>query len=116
METLWFCLIVASLAAYVVLDGFDLGAGMLHLFVARNDAERVTVLRTIGPVWDGNEVWLIATAGTIFAVFPGLYATAFSGFYLPLMMVLSLFVGRALGIEFRHQIENPLWTSAWDAV
>ena len=116
METLWFCLIAFSLTAYVVLDGFDLGAGMLHLFLARTDGERATVIRTIGPVWDGNEVWLIATAGTIFAVFPALYATAFSGFYLPLMIVLWLFVGRALGIEFRHQIENPLWTSAWDVV
>lgn len=116
METLWFCLIASSLAAYVVLDGFDLGAGMLHLFLGRNDAERGTVIRTVGPVWDGNEVWLIATAGTIFAVFPTLYATAFSGFYLPLMMLLWLLVGRALGIEFRHQVDHPLWRSAWDVL
>jgi len=116
METLWFCLIAFSLTAYVVLDGFDLGAGMVHLFVARNDSERVTVLRTIGPVWDGNEVWLIATGGTIFAVFPALYATSFSGFYLPLMMVLWLLVGRAIAIEFRHQIDSPLWKQAWDVI
>jgi cytochrome d ubiquinol oxidase subunit II len=116
MENLWFVLIAFSLTIYVVLDGFDLGAGMLHLFIARTDAERSTVLRTIGPVWDGNEVWLVATAGTIFAVFPALYATAFSGFYLPLMMLLWLVIGRALGIEFRHQIDSPLWRAAWDAV
>ena len=116
METLWFCLIAFSLTMYVVLDGFDLGTGMLHLFVARNDAERATVLRTIGPVWDGNEVWLVATAGTLFAVFPTLYAVAFSGFYLQLMMVLWLLVGRAIAIEYRNQIDSPLWKPVWDAI
>jgi cytochrome d ubiquinol oxidase subunit II len=116
METLWFCLVAFSLTAYVVLDGFDLGAGMVHFFVARTDAERATVLRTIGPVWDGNEVWLIATGGTLFAVFPTLYATAFSGFYLPLMMVLWLLLGRAIAIELRHQIDSPLWKPAWDVI
>jgi cytochrome d ubiquinol oxidase subunit II len=116
METLWFCLVALSLTIYVVLDGYDLGAGLLHLFIAKSDAERVTVIRSIGPVWDGNEVWLLASGGTIFAVFPLLYATAFSGFYLPLMMVLWLLVGRALGIELRHQIENPMWKATWDAI
>jgi cytochrome bd ubiquinol oxidase subunit II len=116
METIWFCLIAFSLTMYVVLDGFDLGAGILHLFIAKTEDERTTVIRTVGPVWDGNEVWLIATAGTIFAVFPVLYATAFSGFYLQLMMVLWLIVGRALGIEFRHQIDSPLWKPVWDAI
>jgi cytochrome d ubiquinol oxidase subunit II len=116
MDTLWFCLVAFSLTMYVVLDGFDLGTGMVHLFVARNDGERSAVLRTIGPVWDGNEVWLIATGGTIFAVFPTLYATAFSGFYLPLMMVLWLLLGRAIAVEFRHQIDSPLWKPVWDVV
>jgi cytochrome d ubiquinol oxidase subunit II len=116
METLWFCLVAFSLTIYVLLDGFDLGAGILHLLVAKTPDERATLLRTVGPVWDGNEVWLVVSAGTIFAVFPALYATAFSGFYLPLMMVLWLIVGRALGIEFRHQIDSPLWKPAWDAV
>jgi cytochrome d ubiquinol oxidase subunit II len=116
METLWFWLVALSLAAYVVLDGYDIGAGMLHLVIAKNGAERATLIRSIGPVWDGNEVWLLASGGTIFAVFPLLYATAFSGFYLPLMMVLWLLVGRALGIEFRHQSENPMWTSVWDVI
>jgi cytochrome bd ubiquinol oxidase subunit II len=105
VETLWFCLIAFSLTAYVILDGFDLGAGAVHLFVARGDDEREAVLRTIGPVWDGNEVWLVATGGAMFAVFPVLYATAFSGL-----------VGRAIAIEFRHQIDSPLWKPAWDAI
>lgn len=116
METLWFCLVALSLTAYVVLDGFDLGAGMVHLFAGRTDAERSLILRTIGPVWDGNEVWLIATGGTLFAVFPALYATAFSGFYLPLMMVLWLLLGRAIAVEFRHQIDSPLWKPVWDVI
>jgi cytochrome bd ubiquinol oxidase subunit II len=116
METLWLCLVAAMLTTYVVLDGFDLGAGILHLFIAKTPEERSTVIRTVGPVWDGNEVWLIAAAGTLLAVFPVLYATAFSGFYLPLMIVVWLITGRALGIEFRHQIESPLWVAAWDAI
>jgi cytochrome d ubiquinol oxidase subunit II len=102
------------LTAYVVLDGFDFGAGALHWFVARSDGERREVLAAIGPFWDGNEVWLLASGGTIFCIFPQLYASSFSGFYLPLMMVLWLLVGRALGIEFRHQIAHPMWTDAWD--
>lgn len=116
MIALWFCLIAFTLTVYVVLDGYDLGAGILHLFVARSDSERATVIRTLAPVWDGNEVWLVAAGGSIFAVFPGLYATAFSGFYLPLMMVLWLIAGRALGIELRHQIDSPVWKPAWDTV
>jgi cytochrome d ubiquinol oxidase subunit II len=101
---------------YVALDGFDLGAGTLHLFVARTEAERRTVMRSIGPVWHGNQVWLLAAGGTLFFAFPVLYATAFSGFYLPLMMVLWLLIGRAIGIEFRKQIASPAWTPLWDVV
>ena len=115
METLWFCLIGFMLATYVVLDGFDLGVGVLHLFVARTEEERELVLRTIGPVWDGNEVWLLASGGAIVLAFPTLYATSFSGFYLPLMMVLWLLMGRALGVEMHHLRADgrfflPLWT------
>ena len=80
METLWFCLVAVMIAAYVVLDGFDLGAGIVYLFVARDDAERRTVLKSIGPFWDGNEVWLIAAGGTLYFAFPVLYASSFSGF------------------------------------
>ncbi|MHC4079662.1 MAG: cytochrome d ubiquinol oxidase subunit II [Planctomycetota bacterium] len=114
METVWFLLLGLMLATYVVLDGFDLGVGMLHLFVARSDAERKQLLRSVGPVWDGNEVWLIAAGGTMFMAFPVLYATSFSGFYLPLMIMLWLLVARALGIELRHQIHDPLWAQFWD--
>ncbi len=116
METVWFCLVAAMLAVYVVLDGFDLGAGILHLRVARSEPERAAVLRSVGPVWDGNEVWLVAATGTILAAFPALYAAAFSGFYLQLILVLWLLVGRAVGIEFRNLLESPVWRSAWDAV
>jgi cytochrome d ubiquinol oxidase subunit II len=116
METLWFCLVAIMLTAYVVLDGFDLGAGILHFFIARTDSERSKVIRSLGPVWDGNEVWLLAAGGSLFCAFPDLYATAFSGFYLPLMIVLWLLTGRALGIEFRHQIRSPLWIPVWDVI
>ena len=114
LAEVWFVLILFMLTAYVVLDGFDLGAGILHLFVARNNAEREMVLRTVGPVWDGNEVWLIAAGGTLMMAFPTLIATSFSGFYLPLMIILWLLVFRALGIELRHHVEHPLWRQFWD--
>jgi cytochrome d ubiquinol oxidase subunit II len=114
METIWFCLVAGMLTAYVVLDGFDIGAGILHLFVARSDAERQTILRSIGPVWDGNEVWLIAGGGTLYFAFPLLYASAFSGFYLPLTIVLWLLILRGIGIEFRAHITSPVWRELFD--
>jgi cytochrome d ubiquinol oxidase subunit II len=114
MAALWFWLLAGVLAAYAVLDGFDFGVGMLHFMVAKTRDERDTLLRSIGPVWDGNEVWLVAAGGTLFAAFPTLYATAFSGFYLPLMIVLWLLLFRALGIELRHHIDNLLWHQLWD--
>ena len=116
METLWFCLVAVMIAMYVVFDGFDLGAGIVHLGVARTDAERRLVLRSIGPVWDGNEVWLVAAGGTLFAAFPVLYATSFSGFYLPLMIVLWLLILRGCSIEFRNHIDNEAWRPFWDVV
>ena len=116
METLWFCLVALMIAAYVVFDGFDLGAGIVQGWVARTPDERRTVLRTIGPVWDGNEVWLIAGGGTLFFAFPTLYAASFSGFYLPLMMVLWLLILRGCSIEFRDHIKNDAWRPFWDAV
>jgi cytochrome d ubiquinol oxidase subunit II len=115
LAEVWYVLLAGMLAVYVMLDGFDLGAGMLHLFVAKTDAERKVVLRSIGPVWDGNEVWLLATGGTMVLAFPVLYARAFSGFYLPLMIVLWFLVFRALGIELRHHVDHPLWRQFWDA-
>ncbi len=114
MPTLWFILVGFMLTVYVLLDGFDIGAGVLHLFIAKSDAERRTVLRTIGPVWDGNEVWLIAAGGTLFFAFPLLYASSFSGFYLPLTMVLWLFMLRGAAIELRSHLKNPVWASFWD--
>ena len=115
METLWYGLLAVMIAGYVIFDGFDLGAGILHLFVAKNPAERDQVVRSVGPVWDGNEVWLIAGGGTLFFAFPVLYARSFSGFYLPLMMVLWLLVLRGLGIELRHYFKETLWLQFWDA-
>lgn len=114
METLWFVLVCLMFAVYVVLDGFDLGAGALHGWIAKGDEERRTVLNAIGPVWDGNEVWLIAGGGVMYFAFPTLYAVAFSGFYLPLIMVLWLLMMRGLGIEMRHHVKHPMWQSFWD--
>ncbi|HTP33381.1 MAG TPA: cytochrome d ubiquinol oxidase subunit II [Candidatus Acidoferrales bacterium] len=116
METAWFCVVAVMIAVYVVLDGFDLGAGIIHLLVAHTDEERRTVLSTIGPVWDGNEVWLLAAGGTLFFAFPALYASSFSGFYLPLMMVLWLLILRGIAIEFRNHLRSDVWQPLWDAV
>jgi cytochrome d ubiquinol oxidase subunit II len=116
MPTLWFCIVAVMVAVYVVLDGFDLGAGVLHLFVARTDEERRKIIRSIGPVWDGNEVWLLAAGGTLYFAFPQLYASGFSGFYLPLMMVLWLLMLRAIGIEFRTHVYSDVWKGFFDVV
>jgi cytochrome d ubiquinol oxidase subunit II len=114
MATVWYTVIAVMLAVYVVLDGFDFGAGILHLFVAKNDEERRTVLAAIGPVWDGNEVWLLASGGILVYAFPRAYAAGFGGFYMPLMMALWLLIMRGLSIEFRSHEPNPLWRSFWD--
>ncbi len=112
----WFVLLGSMLAAYAILDGFDLGAGVLHLWLGRNDRERAMVIDAIGPVWNGNEVWLLAAGGGMVVAFPHLYATSFSGFYLALMLVLWLLLLRGIAIEFRHQVDNPLWHEGWDVV
>src|SRR6266403_4068881 len=116
MGTIWFCLVAIMITVYVVLDGFDLGAGAIHLLVAKTDEERRQVLASVGPVWDGNEVWLIAGGGTLFFAFPAAYASGFSGFYLPLMMVLWLLILRGIAVEFRGHIASPVWTPFWDVV
>lgn len=116
MQTLWFILVGFMLTMYVVLDGFDLGAGVIHLFAAKNESERRIILRAIGPVWDGNEVWLIAAGGTLFFTFPLLYASSFSGFYLPLIIVLWLLMLRGVSIELRSRFSNPVWNSFWDGL
>ncbi len=110
----WFLLVAIMITGYVVLDGFDLGAGILHLFIARTDEERQIVIRTIGPVWDGNEVWLLAGGGTLYFAFPLLYASGFSGFYLPLMIVLWLLILRGIGVELRMHLDSPVWRGLFD--
>lgn len=114
MGTIWFCLVAIMIAVYVMLDGFDLGAGVIHLWVAKTDSERQQVLASIGPVWNGNEVWLLAAGGTLYFAFPALYASGFSGFYLPLMIVLWLLILRGSSIEFRNHIASPVWNPFWD--
>ncbi|MGD0579819.1 MAG: cytochrome d ubiquinol oxidase subunit II, partial [Bryobacteraceae bacterium] len=116
LPIIWFCIVAVMVAIYVVLDGFDLGAGIVHLCVARNEEERRTVISSIGPVWDGNEVWLLAGGGALYFAFPALYASSFSGFYLPLMMVLWLLILRGAAIEFRNHIKNAVWVPFWDVV
>src|ERR1700758_4546071 len=116
METIWFIIVSVMIAAYVVLDGFDLGAGIIYLVVAKSSDERRKVLRSIGPVWDGNEVWLLAAGGTLCFAYPQLYASAFSGFYLQLMMVLWLLMLRGIGIELRSHMDNPVWRGFFDVV
>src|SRR5258708_776013 len=114
MLFVWFWLVAIMITGYVVLDGFDLGAGVLHLLIGKTDQERRTVLRTIGPVWDGNEVWLIAGGGTLYFAFPWLYAASFSGFYLPLIIVLWLLIIRGIGVELRGHIDSPVWQGLFD--
>jgi cytochrome d ubiquinol oxidase subunit II len=116
MASLWFWIVAAMIATYVVLDGFDLGAGAIYLIAAKTNEEKRQVLRAIGPVWDGNEVWLLAAGGTLYFAFPQLYASSFSGFYLPLMVVLWLLILRGIGIEFRAHVENRVWQEFFDVV
>jgi cytochrome d ubiquinol oxidase subunit II len=116
MATLWFMIVAVMVVMYVLLDGFDIGAGAVHLLVAKTDTERRTILRAIGPVWDGNEVWLLAAGGALYFAFPLLYASSFSGFYLPLIMVLWLLMLRGVGIEFRSHLADGVWTSAFDFI
>ncbi|HTM15913.1 MAG TPA: cytochrome d ubiquinol oxidase subunit II [Terracidiphilus sp.] len=116
MGFIWFWLVAVMIVGYVVLDGFDLGVGILHLFLPRTEAEKRACLHSIGPVWDGNEVWLLAGGGTLYFAFPLLYASAFSGFYLPLMIVLWLLVLRGVALELRNHIDVGVWLSLLDGV
>jgi cytochrome d ubiquinol oxidase subunit II len=113
---IWFVLLGVLLLGYAVLDGFDLGVGMLSPVVGRNEAERGLLLRSIGPVWDGNEVWLLTAGGALFAAFPLVYATVFSGFYLALVLLLAALIVRAVSLEFREQLPGHAWRRTWDAV
>ena len=116
MGMIWFWLVAVMIVGYVVLDGFDLGVGVLHLFLVRNETERRATLGSIGPVWDGNEVWLLAGGGTLYFAFPTLYASAFSGFYLPLMIVLWLLILRGVSLELRNHIDMGVWRSLLDGL
>jgi cytochrome d ubiquinol oxidase subunit II len=113
LENIWFVLVAFLLTGYVVLDGFDLGAGVLYPFLARSEGERSVVRASIGPVWDGNEVWLVTGAGAVFAAFPMVYAMTFSGFYLAIMLMLFGLIVRAVSLEFRHSDES--WARVWDS-
>ena len=114
LNYVWFILFVVIITGYLILDGFDLGVGIMHLFAARSDEERRLVLNSIGPIWDGNEVWLVLGGGVLFAAFPIVYATMFSGFYEALMLVLLCLILRAVAIEFRSKRESAPWRRGWD--
>ena len=109
LNEIWFIIFIVVIAVYLILDGFDMGVGILHNFVARNDSERRISLNSIGPVWDGNEVWLILGGGVLFAAFPMAYASLFSGFYLAMMLVLLVMILRTVAIEFRSKRAGATW-------
>jgi cytochrome d ubiquinol oxidase subunit II len=114
LNEIWFILFVVIIGGYLILDGFDMGVGTLHMALGKTDAERRTLLNTIGPVWDGNEVWLILGGGVLFAIFPFAYASLFSGFYVAFMFVLIVLILRTVTFEFRSQRPSPRWRLVWD--
>jgi cytochrome d ubiquinol oxidase subunit II len=114
LHTFWFILIAVLWIGYLVLEGFDFGVGMLLPVLGRNDTERRVLINTIGPVWDGNEVWLLVAGGATFAAFPEWYATLFSGFYLPLLLILVALIMRGVAFEYRGKIDDPTWRARWD--
>jgi cytochrome d ubiquinol oxidase subunit II len=116
LTTVWFCLIAVLWIGYFTLEGFDFGVGMLLGVLGRDDRERRVVINTIGPVWDGNEVWLLTAGGATFAAFPEWYATLFSGFYLPLLLILLALIVRGVAFEYRHQRPGATWAGWWDRV
>ena len=114
LTTFWFCLLAVLWTGYLVLEGFDFGVGMLLPVLGRNDTERRVLINTIGPVWDGNEVWLIVAGAGTFAAFPEWYATLFSGFYLALLLILVALILRGVAFEYRGKIDDPVWRRRWD--
>ena len=114
LTLIWFFLLGVLLTGYAILDGFDLGVGIIHPFVSKGDTERRLVMNSIGPLWDGNEVWLVTFGGALFAAFPGAYASVFSGFYLAFMLLLFALIFRAVSLEFRSKTESKAWRSVWD--
>ncbi|GAA5504681.1 cytochrome d ubiquinol oxidase subunit II [Novipirellula caenicola] len=111
---IWFVLLGVLLCGYAILDGFDLGVGILHPFIAQDDRERRLVMNSIGPLWDGNEVWLVTFGGALFAAFPVAYATVFSSFYTAFFLLLTCLIGRAVSLEFRSKVQSKRWRSVWD--
>lgn len=111
---IWFLLLGVLITGYAILDGFDLGVGMLHPFIAKTDTERRLVMNSIGPLWDGNEVWLVTFGGALFAAFPNAYATVFSSFYTAFFLLLTCLIGRAVSLEFRSKVQSPAWRRVWD--
>ena len=116
MTELWFGIVSVMLTTFVVMDGYDLGAGALHLLVARNDDERRRVLAAIGPYWDANEVWLLASGGALLVAFPRAMTAGLSGFYLGVFLILWCLVGRGVSIEVRSHVPDPLWRAFWDVM
>lgn len=114
LNTIWYVLITVLFIGYFILEGFDFGVGMLLPILGKNDTARRIIINTIGPHWDGNEVWLITAAGAIFAAFPYWYATLFSGFYIPLYLILIALIMRGIAFEYRSKSQNPIWRSFWD--
>lgn len=114
MEIFWAVILVMMLTIFIVMDGADFGAGIIHLFFAKTEKDKKSIINAIGPFWDGNEVWLIAGGGVLFLAFPTMYASSFSGFYLPLIMILWLLIFRGIGLEFRNLVDNNLWKIVWD--
>jgi cytochrome d ubiquinol oxidase subunit II len=116
LPTVWFLLIAVLFTGYFILEGFDFGVGILLPVLGRDDRERRVLINTIGPVWDGNEVWLITAGGAMFAAFPEWYATLFSGFYLPLLLILLALIGRGVAFEYRHKRDDAAWKRRWDTI
>ncbi|TBL40264.1 cytochrome d ubiquinol oxidase subunit II [Verrucosispora sp. SN26_14.1] len=114
LTTIWFLLVAVLFTGYFILEGFDFGVGMLLPVLGRDDRERRVMINTIGPVWDGNEVWLITAGGAMFAAFPEWYATLFSGFYLPLLLILLALIARGVAFEYRHKRPEASWKRRWD--
>lgn len=114
LNTVWFVLVSVLLIGFFLLEGFDYGVGILLPFLGKDDTDRRVIINTIGPVWDGNEVWLITAGGAIFAAFPNWYATMFSGFYLALLLMLAALIVRGVGFEFRSKDKHPTWRRLWD--
>ena len=115
LNVLWFILIAVLFCGFFFLEGFDYGVCILLPFLGKKDTDRRIIINTIGPVWDGNEVWLIAAGGAMFAAFPHWYATMFSGFYLPLFFILIALIFRGVAFEFRSKVDSKKWKRTWDA-